>query len=793
MRTRVEAPKGKREKRRRSRLLRVLQWTAVVVLVGALGGVGLFWYYGRDLPDVAALRDYRPAQTSRILDRNGVVLAEVFEERRTVIPFRDVPEGVLKAVLAAEDAEFYSHEGLDYPGMIRALLVNVREGEFRQGGSTITQQVVKNFLLTPERSVERKIKELLLARRLEQELSKDEILHLWLNQVNFGDGHYGIEEAARYYFGKSVGQLSLGEAALLAGVPKAPTHYSPRHHPEAARRRRDFVLSEMVRKGFIEESAAAVARAEAVRVVQARPETLGCAPEVVALAQKVLRGQVGAAAARHGGYTIHTTIDARLEQKTRAALQAGLRALDERQAYRPGTPTKRGKRRVPALAKKAPRLGHTAVAEVTGIDDRARRLDVKVAGRRGVVDLRAASRWFAADVPVSKVIARGDRVRVTPLEDPPPDGDPARMRLDLGPEGAVVVLDVRSREVLALVGGYDATPGGFDRASAAERQPGSAFKPIVYGAALTTRRFTPATILYDAPEVFAEWRPQNFETWRYQGPVRLREALAQSINVAAIRLLHDVGIQSTIDTARALGISTKMEPTLALALGAYEVRPIELTRAFGVFAAGGERLEAPIVTRIVGPDGRAVALPPPPAPERVMSADEAYLLTSVLTSVVDHGTGKAARRLGRPSAGKTGTSNEARDAWFVGYTPDRVACVWVGFDDHGTLGPGESGARSALPIWIDVMSAAHEGRPAADFPVPPGIVTARIDPATGLLAYEGMTDAITESFLDGTVPTETARPPDVIDPATFLVDATEATTPPPAPAAPPAPPPTGTP
>lgn len=786
MRTRVEAPKGKRERRRRSLFWRLVGWTAVLAGLGALGGVGLFWYYGRDLPDVATLRDYQPVQTTRILDREGVVLAEVFEERRTVVPFRQIPELVLKAVLAAEDAEFYSHEGLDYPGMIRALLVNVREGEFRQGGSTITQQVVKNFLLSPERSIERKVKELLLARRLEQELSKDEILHLWLNQVNFGDGHYGIEEASRYYFGKSVAELGLGEAAMLAGVPKAPSHYSPRHHPEAARRRRDFVLSEMVRKGFVEARAAEAARAQAVHVVQRRPETLGCAPEVVALAQKVLRDHVGAAEARHGGYTIHTTIDAGLQRSTRAAVQEGLRALDERQGFRPGS-SKRAKRRAPTLSKKAPRVGHTAVAEVTRVDDRRRRIEVKVAGQRGVVDLGDASRWFAADVPASKVIARGERLRVTPLESPPPDGEPARMRLDLGPEGAAVVLDVRSREVLALVGGYEPVPGGFDRASSAQRQPGSAFKPIVYGAALATRRFTPATILYDAPEVFAEWRPQNFETWRYQGPVRLREALAQSINVAAIRLLNDVGIQSTIDTARALGITTRMEPTLALALGAYEVRPIDLAGAYGVFAGGGERMAPPIVSRIVGPDGRPVTLAPPPAPERVMSADEAYLLTSLLTSVVDHGTGKSAKRLGRPAAGKTGTSNEARDAWFVGYTPELVACVWVGFDDHGSLGAGEGGARSALPIWVDVMKAAHEGRRATDFPVPPGIVTARIDPATGLLAYEGMPEAITESFLDGTVPTETARPPDVIDPATFLVDATDTTTPAPAP------PPTGAP
>ena len=779
MRTRVEAPKGKRQKRRGRWALRLLKWCLILAFAGAAGLVGIFWYYGRDLPDVSSLRDYRPAQTTRVVDRSGVLLAEVFEERRTVIPFARVPERVLKAVLAAEDADFYEHEGLDYPGMLRALLINVREGEFRQGGSTITQQVVKNFLLTPERSVPRKVKELLLARRLEQSLSKDEILHLWLNQVNFGDGRYGIEEAARYYFGTSVDRLTLGQAAMLAGVPKAPTHYSPRHHLEAAMRRRERVLSEMVRKGFIDQSEADAARAEAVHVATSRPDTVGCAPEVVAIAQKTLRDRVGAEAARHGGYTIHTTVDAGLERAARAALQEGLRAIDERQGYRPGT-AKHGKRRVPALAKRAPRVGHSAIAEVARIDDAGRRLTVRVAGKRGVIDLGAEPRWVATDARPSSVLHAGDRLRVTPLEEAV-DGEPARMRLDLGPEGAVVVLDVRTREVLALVGGYDALAGGFDRATSAKRQPGSAFKPIVYGAALSTRRFTPATILYDAPEVFSEWRPRNFETWRYQGPVRLREALAQSINVAAVRLLNDVGIQPTIELARALGLTTPMEPTLALALGAYEVRPIELAGAYSVFAAGGERVAPAIVTRIDGPDGRQVRLTPPPAAERVMGTDEAYMVTSLLTSVVDHGTGKTAKRVGRPAGGKTGTSNEARDAWFVGFTPDRVACVWVGFDDRAPLGSGESGARAALPIWVDVMKAAHEGRPAADFAVPPGIATARIDPETGLLAYEGMEGAISEVFLDGTVPTEMARPPDVIDPATFLVDATGPPSAPPAP------------
>ncbi|MBI2897527.1 MAG: PBP1A family penicillin-binding protein [Deltaproteobacteria bacterium] len=752
--------------------MRFIQAVFFLTLCGALSLAGLFVYYGRDLPDVSALSSaYRPYQTTRILARDGEVLAEIFEERRTVVPFEDVPERVLKAVLAAEDADFYRHEGLDYAGMVRALLVNLREGSFTQGGSTITQQVVKNLLLTPERTIERKVKEVLLARKLEQSLSKDEILFLWLNQVNFGDGRYGIQEAARYYFGKDVGELSLGQAALLAGIPKAPSHYSPRHDLEAARERRDWVLGEMVRKGLADDEQAASARQEGVRLAPERTEELGCAPEVVAIAQKVLRERVGAEAARRGGFTIETAIDAGLQRVARRSLQEGLRELDARHGYALGaaTKTKRAARSRPALTRTAPRVGHTAVAEVTRVDDDQRLARVRVAGVEGLVRLDRESRYVPASKRASELLRPSDRVRVT-MQNAAHGVEPARMRLAGGPEGAAVLLDARTREVLALVGGYEAMPLGFDRATSAARQPGSAFKPIIYSAALNTRRFTPATILYDTPEVFERWRPRNFESWEYRGPVRLREALAQSINIAAVKLLSEVGVESAVAYAHALGIESELTQTLSLALGASEVSPIELANAYGVFASGGMSQPELLVTKIRDSRGREIGLPPRRPAQRVIGQDEAYLLTSLLTSVVDHGTGRAARRLGRPVAGKTGTSNDARDAWFVGYTPDLVACVWVGFDDHSPLGPGESGAKSALPIWVELVAAAEASHPAASFAVPAGIVTARIDPASGLLAYEGLATAITEQFLDGTEPAETARPPDVIDPGSFLLE-----------------------
>ena len=782
MQTRSERPRGPREKktrRRRRLLVRAAQLAGLVLLLGVGTLTALFVYYGRDLPDVASLsKTYRPRQTTRIVARDGTLLAELFEERRTVVPFDRVPAHVLKAVLAAEDADFYEHRGLDYPGMVRALYVNVREGRFRQGGSTITQQVVKNMLLTPERSVERKVKEVLLARRLEQQLGKDEILFLWLNQVNFGDGRYGIQEASRYYFGKDVQRLSLAEAALLAGIPKAPSHYSPRHRPEAAVRRRAAVLAEMVRKRFIDAAAAEGARAEPVRLATVRAESTGIAPEVVALAKKTLRDVVGEEAARGGGYTVVTTIDAGVQREARARLQEGLRAVDERQGTELSQPeSKRGKNKRPArheppLSRQMPRVGHTAIGEVVRIDDARRTLEVRIAGVTGIVDLARETRYLPAKVAPSSRVRPGQRLKVT-LEARAAGALPARLRLAAGPEGAVVVLDPRTRDVLALVGGYDAAPLGFDRARDAARQPGSAFKPIVYSAALNTRRFSPASILYDTPEIYAEWRPRNYETWEYQGPIRLRDALAQSINMAAVKLLAEVGVDQAIAYAHALGIRSELTSTLALALGASEVRPMEMASAYAVFASGGYAQEPRIIDAIRDSAGREVALAPPRPAERVIGADEAYLITSLLTSVIDGGTGRGARRLGRPAAGKTGTSNDARDAWFVGYTPDLVGCVWVGFDDHSVLGRGESGARTALPIWTDVMLGASRGRRPARFEAPSGVVTARINPASGLLAYEGLAGALDEQFLDGTQPTETARPPDVVDPNAFLVDAAE--------------------
>lgn len=743
-----------------------------LVSLGVVTVIAVLSYYARGLPTVDALKNYRPPQTTRVLDRNGRLVAEMFQERRTVVPMAKVPRVLVLSVLAAEDADFYRHKGLDYFGLARALFYDLlRGGKPTQGGSTITQQIVKNVLLTPERTLARKVRELILVRRLEQKLDKDQILFLYLNHLNFGHARYGVQEASRFYFDKDVSELSLAEASMLAGIPQSPTRLSPISHPIAAHKRQQYVLDQLEKKrdqywDDLPLAAIRAARKTPVRIA-ARQERIEPAPEVVAWARNLLKQQVGEKAAALGGYTIETSIDLEIEALARNTLHDGLMQLDKRQGLQAPLRTKTPARKRPSQ-RGTLSIGRTYDAIVTGADDRLGTIALDIGGQPAFARVAALKRFNPRRLPASLFAPTGTMVRAS-LQAPAHGELPAEAKLELGPQGAVVVIDPRSRDVLALVGD-ETSVFGFDRASNAVRQPGSAFKPIVYALALDLGRFTPATLVLDAPEVFDQWRPDNYETWHYQGAVRLREALAKSINLVAIRVINDVTPAEVVRFARQLGITSTLEPSLALALGASGVRPIELVNAYATFAAGGQWVAPRIIKRIVDSRGKPVALPAAELTRSVMRPASAYLVTSMLTSVVQEGTGRGALRLRRPAAGKTGTSNDARDAWFVGYTADIVAGVWVGYDDYRPLGKGESGTKSALPIWTDLVAALSKGKPAIDFPVPSGVVTAQIDPKSGLLAYQGMADAVAEVFLEGTVPTETARPPDVLDPNSFLIE-----------------------
>lgn len=753
-------------------LRRLFVWTRRLVLLAlALAGLGMIGvallvrHHERGLPSVDELKRYSPPQVTRILARDGSLLGEDFVERRTVVKIGDVPAQVKLAFLAAEDASFFEHEGLDYAGMLRAMWVNLRSSS-RQGASTITQQVVKNVLLTQERTYERKIKEVILARRIEQNLSKEEILELYLNHIYFGHGRYGVEEASRYYFGKGVGELSLGEAALLAGVPKGPTRYSPRENLARATRRREYVLDQMVQKGFAKGELAELAAKQAVVLAPEPEHTAELAPEVVAEARRVLRELVGERAAR-GGYVIHTSIDPKLQAAARKSLRAGLEQYDARKKLvAPLTKPKK----LPALFEGNPleKKQVSYLGEITGADDAKNELFVRVGTMRGTVNLSHAERYNPKKLPASKFAETGTPVRVALVERGEPNHEGkftrARFRLELGPQGAVVAIDVRSRDVLALVGSYDALRGGLDRATQSRRQPGSTFKPFVYSYAIHTKSFTPASLIPTDPAIMEPgYRPKNYDGSVAGEPKRLREVLAKSVNVSAAWLISELGPANVAAWAEAAGIESKLGATPSLALGAYEVSPRELTNAYATFAAGGNWEQARVVTRILGPDGEELTLPARPAQRRAMSEAEAYLTTDLLKSVVDDGTGKGAKVLRRPIAGKTGTSNEARDVWFAGYSTDIASAVWVGHDDRQPLGAGESGGRTALPIFVELMRVAHQGSPATDFPTPPGVVRAPIDPASGLRARPEQDDAFPEVFLTGTEPTETAAEPEQTD------------------------------
>jgi penicillin-binding protein 1A len=759
-----------------------LRWLRRLAIAGAALGLlaavalGLVVrHYEAGLPAVAELKAYHAPQVTRVLARDGsTVLAELFTQRRTVVPIASLPAHVKLAVLAAEDAGFYEHEGLNYLGIARAMIVNLRSGSTRQGGSTITQQVVKNLLLnTHERTFARKIREALLARRLEQQLSKDEILELYLNHIYFGRGRYGIEEAARDDFGKSARDITIAEAALIAGRIANPRGYHPRTSMTAALSRRAHVLDQMHAKGFLGDAQWEAAAKEPVSLAPAIDGAASeLAPEAVELAKAVLYS-VEPDQARLGGFTVTTSIDPKLQAAARKGVREALAAYDKRQGLQgalkppPITAERKGKSASPRDGL-TPFEGNPSfeqhkvlVGVVVGTDDAANTFDVRVGSAVGTVRLGDFERYNPAGLPPSAFAPVGARARVSLLQAPSDSPDAkVPLRLESGPEGAFVALDVRTRQILAIVGSYEGQAGALDRATQSRRQPGSTFKPIVYSYALHSHRFTAATLLDPNPDGFeGGYRPSNFEGWQGHDPLRLREALANSVNVAAVRVLRDVGPANVVPWAQALGIESPLKPDLSMALGSYEVHPIELAGAYATFAAGGVYEEPKLVLRIVGPDGKDVPLPAAPPPRRVLDDAEAYLVTSLLTSVVDHGTAARAKSLGRPVAGKTGTSNGPKDTWFAGYSPDVVGVVWIGYDDGRALGRVEQGGLTALPAWLSFMKQATEGQPRVDFSRPPGLVTASIDKRTGQLPYPDDSEVMDEFFLAGTEPTETAEPP----------------------------------
>jgi len=768
----------------RRRLRRIALWLLGLTLFGVLAGVGgvvgIFWYYGRGVEaiDVGTIRAYRPYQVTRITARDGVVLGELYKERRTLIDLSEVPSHVENAFLAAEDADFYNHEGMDYMGMVRAMLSNIRSGQIRQGASTITQQVVKNFLLSPERTFERKIQELILARRLEQALSKQEILGLYLNEIYFGHGRYGVEEAARFYFDKSIRDVDLGEAALLATMPKAPSKSSPHKDPERAKARQVYVLGQMVRHGFAApREAQEFIDAPFAVVAPNTTKTTGEAQEFVDAAREELVRIYGEEKLLRIGATVTTTVDLEVQKSAREGLWAGLVALDQRQGYGHKVKPVSDKRQERALKKTqgTPKIGSVYPGVVRapgeGITLPEDAVALQVGEQMVMLRVPEGSRYddpklsLAEQFPVTGITMV--TIRKDDEEHAPPEGWMSG-EIDSGPEAAVVVADVETGEVLAMIGGSEYKRAGFDRVRQAKRQPGSSFKPFVYGAALASERFTAATLVEDSPEIYEKWKPTNFEGDVYRGQIRLRVALTHSINTIAIKLLDTVGFEAVQAFARAAGIDGELTDNLSLALGVSELSPYDLMSGYLTLARGGSRIEPTVIRRIDIAGGE------PWLPDRTVVAglreDIVFVLTSMMASVVREGTGRGALALKRPAAGKTGTSAEHRDGWFAGFTPSSVAVAWVGFDRPKPLGRSETGGKAALPIWLAAMQAAESGKPPRSFDPPPSVLVRTIDKRTGLLAPEpviGPEGAVIEAdpeelleeyFVTGTQPVEHAEP-----------------------------------
>jgi penicillin-binding protein 1A len=786
--------RGRARKYQATRAFRIMRNVALAALGLAIIGVAavavMLFVWGNDskLPKIESIGDYHPRQITRVVDREGKPLGEIGTERRTLVPIAKIPKIFLDAVVAAEDATFYENKGLNYTGILRAAYDTLRKGRFAGGGSTITQQVVKQLLLSPDKKLKRKVQEWILARQISQKLTKQEILEIYVNENNYGHARYGCEEAARYYFGKSITDVNLAEAALLAGLPQIPSNLSPRTHPEAAKRRQLYVLGQMVKAGYVPQAQAEKIAAQPIQLVP-EPASRGgsAAPEAVASVHRRLIESQGDKLATLGA-TVKTTIDLKMQESARQALERGLESIDDRQGYRgpsghlAGAALEKHRKALQAAHKNGVKDSEVVEAIVEKVEKEGGgkgKLLLDLGGATGSVDLAAETRYGLGPKPLGDRFKAGDLVRVRLAPERRHAEKELPLALELGPQAAMVVMDPQTHEVLALVGGYGFRPGGYDRSQRALRQPGSAFKPFLYAAAIESGRYTAASIVNDAPEVYELWKPQNHEKEAFRGPVRLRVALAHSINTVAIKLMDDLKLPLVRDFAHRMGITAELPDSLGLsaALGTCVVTPLELANAYSTFVDGGQRGE-PRLLLSVGDDPV-----PPPAMQPALRPETAYILVSLMRSVVDEGTARAAAgRIRRPIAGKTGTSNDlnagTKDAWFVGFTPDLLAAVWVGFDDGGrSMGRGEAGARSALPIWIEFMSKALANRPARDFVQPPGVKVMQIDAATGLLAPPGA-EGIPEVFIDGTEPKEVApQQGEEMSPDKALLERTESANP----------------
>jgi penicillin-binding protein 1A len=778
----------------------------VVFLVGIAATAGMIWHYSKDLPDYSQLQDYEPAVMTRVHASDGALLAEYSKERRLYLPIQAVPKLVINAFLAAEDKNFYEHGGIDFQGMARAAVLfaqNYGSNKRPQGASTITQQVAKNFLLTNEVSFTRKIKEALLAMRIERAYSKDKILELYLNEIYLGLSAYGVAAASLVYFDKSVNELTIAEAAYLAALPKAPSSLHPIRNRDRAIERRNYVIDRMLENGWIKQADADAARKDPMTVTNRANAAHIFAGEY--FAEEVRRDvfeRYGEKKLYEGGLSVRTTLDPKLQVMARKTMTNGLINFDEAQGWR-GAISKldiSGDWGVKlADVKSLSDISPWRMAVVLETSDQSARIGFQP-GRElggavlkdrqtgnitleGVKWAKAASGPARGRTPtaVSQVLSAGDVVYADPLI--AKDGTPVegQFRLRQYPEvsGAMVVMDPWTGRVLAMVGGFSFDQSQFNRATQAYRQPGSSFKPLVYSAAMDNG-YTPSTVVVDAPIEIDQgqgagvWRPENYSTGKYFGPQTLRNALQKSLNTVTVRLAQDVGMPLIGEYAKRFGVYDELPNYLSYALGAGETTVMRMVTAYSMFANGGRRVKSTLIDRIQDRYGRTIfkhdarecrgcdaadGWKNQPEPqlvdrrEQVLDAMTAYQITSMMEGVVQAGTATVVKEVGKPIAGKTGTTNDEKDAWFIGFSPDIVVGIYVGYDKPRNLGKGATGGHLAAPIAKDFLKLALADKPAIPFRVPAGIKLIRVDAKSGMRAGPGDGGrTILEAFKPGTAP-----------------------------------------
>lgn len=749
--------------------------------IGAVAGIvlvaAIFYKYGQSLPEFSQLKDYEPPVVTRVHAGDGRFLAEFAQEKRIFVPVNEIPERVKQAFISAEDQDFYKHKGIDPKAIARAVITNLKNlgvGRRPVGASTITQQVAKNFLLSNELSYARKIKEAILAYKMEQVLSKDRILELYLNQIFLGARAYGVAAASLHYFNKPLNELSIAEAAYLAALPKAPNNYHPVRKHDAAIARRNWVIDRIQEEGYITKAEAELAKEVPLAVSPVKEDDVVDAPYFAEEVRRELIGRYGADALYGGGLSVRTSLDPRLQDIAERALQNGLVAYDRRHGWR-GPVKKTGTtENWQQVLKDEPApigmLGTWRLAMVLDTSTGLTEIGFSDGSKGSLTD--DSMTWSK-----SKPLRAGDIILAEKVKD---NTKSARENYELRkiPEiqGALVALDPNTGRVLAIQGGWKFDGSEFNRATQANRQPGSAFKPFVYLAALD-KGYTPSTIILDSPIVFTDtagnvWRPENY-SGEFYGPTPLRVGVEKSRNLMTIRLAQQIGIDTVVDYAKKFGISENMKPYLSGVLGADETTLMKLTTAYGMVVNGGKKITPTFIDRVQDRIGKTIeksdirpcvgcgplirwetqSTPDlPDTREQIADPRTTYQLVSIMEGVVQRGTGRSLVSLDRPLAGKTGTTNDSKDAWFIGFTPDLVVGVYTGFDEPKSLGKKETGASAALPVFKQFMEEAMKDIPPTPFRVPEGVRMVQVNAKSGQPTYAGDPDAIWEPFLAGTEP-----------------------------------------